>query len=95
VTGHNSESLPRGRSDIVFRQLDEEWVLFDPRATKLHALNLAAALIWAHCDGTYTRGRIAEVLAATFDSPVPLTQARDDVDATLTRFQEAGLLEGR
>ncbi len=87
--------MPRGRSDVVFRQLADEWVLFDPRDTKLHALNISAALIWAHCDGSYTPDGIAEVLASSFDPPVPISRVRDDVDAVLTRFREAGLLEGR
>ena len=57
-------------------------------------MNISAALIWAHCDGSYTSDRIAEVLATTFDPPVPISRAREDVRAVLTRFQEAGLLEG-
>lgn len=77
----------------MFRQLDEEWVLFDPRATQLHALNISAALIWAHCDGEYTPDAIAEAVAGAFDPPIPLSRAREDVTATLTRFREAGLLE--
>ena len=84
---------PKGRRDVVFRQLDDSWVLFDPRATKLHALNLSAALVWAHCDGRYDPEAIAEALAASFDPPVSLSRARQDVAVTLRRFREAGLLE--
>ena len=90
-----SGARPQGRSDIVFRQLDQEWVLFDPRATMLHALNITAALIWAHCDGRNNLEGIAEAVAAAFDPPVPPSQVKEDVDATLSRFHEAGLLEGR
>jgi PqqD family protein of HPr-rel-A system len=89
-----SEQRPKGRADVVCRQLDDEWVLFDPRATKLHALNLSAAFIWIHSDGDSTPSDIAEALASSFEPPVSASSAREDVDATLQRFREAGLLEG-
>ncbi len=93
MTSSPSEVGPKGRGDVVFRQLDDGWVLFDPRATKLHALNLSAALVWAHCDGGYDPHGIAEALAESFEPQVSLSRAREDVDATLKRFREAGLLE--
>lgn len=93
MTSSLSDVGPKGRPDVVFRQLDDGWVLFDPRATKLHALNLSAALVWAHCDGGYDPDGIARSLAASFDPPVSMSRARQDVDATLKRFRQAGLLE--
>ena len=58
--------LPKSRADVVFRPLDDSWVLFDPRAGQLHVLNLSAALVWEHLDGESSREAIAEAV------PVPV-----------------------
>ena len=87
------EGAPKGRADVVFRQLDDEWVLFDPRSEQLHVLNLSAALVWTHCDGQIGADAIAEAVATAFEPRVPTAQARRDVDDALERFRHAGLLE--
>lgn len=84
---------PKARDDVVFRQLDDEWVLFDPRGEQLHVLNLMAALVWAHCTGDNTSEEIADALASAFELPVPQQQVLDDVAAAVGRFQETGVLE--
>lgn len=92
MTTMPSGDRPRGRDDVVFRQLDEEWVLFDPRADRLHALNLTAALVWSHCTGEHDAGGIAETVAAAFQPPLAGADILADVEATLQRFREEGLL---
>jgi hypothetical protein len=87
-----SGDRPRGRDDIVFRQLDDEWVLFDPKADRLHALNLTAALVWSHCTGELDAGAIADTVGGSFDPPVASGDILADVEATLQRFREEGLL---
>jgi len=81
---------PRAREDLLFRQVDDEWVVFDPAASELHVLNLTAALIWSHCTGELTPEQIAEAVGAAYD--IEPERARADVQATLQRFREAGLL---
>ncbi len=83
---------PRGRDDIVLRQLDEEWVLFDPQADRLHALNLTAALVWSHCTGELDARRIADAVGGAFDPPVSGDAILADVEAAIARFREEGLL---
>ena len=85
--------LPKSRSDVIFRPLDDSWVLFDPRAEQLHVLNLSAALVWAHIDGETFPQAIAEAVGSAFDPPQTAAQVMADVVATLDRFREAGLLE--
>jgi PqqD family protein of HPr-rel-A system len=85
-TGH-----PRARDDVLFRQVDDEWVVFDPAANELHVLNLSAALIWSHCTGDHTPEAIAEALQEAYD--IETEQAAADVRETLERFREAGLLD--
>ncbi|MFC1639271.1 PqqD family protein [Gemmatimonadota bacterium] len=85
--------LPKSRSDVIFRPLDDSWVLFDPRAEQLHVLNLSAALVWAHLDGASSPEVIAEAVGSAFNPPQNAAQVLTDVLATLDRFREASLLE--
>lgn len=84
-TGH-----PQAREDVLFRQVDDDWVVFDPAANQLHVLNLPAALIWSHCTGESTPAQIAESLRLAYG--IDAERAGGDVEATLERFREAGLL---
>ncbi|UCC71730.1 MAG: HPr-rel-A system PqqD family peptide chaperone [Gemmatimonadota bacterium] len=81
---------PQAREDVLFRQVDDEWVVFDPAANELHVLNLAAALIWSHCTGEHAPDEIAGALQEAYG--IELERAAADVQATLERFREAGLL---
>jgi len=84
---------PKGRADVVFRPLDDTWVLFDPRTERLHVLNLTAALIWEHMDGETTLNGLADAVGSAFDPRVAATEILPDVKAVLDRFEESGLLE--
>ena len=87
------KECPKGRADVIFRPLDDSWVLFDPRAEQLHVLNLSAALVWEQLDGDTSLQGIAEAVGSAFDPPLAASQATADVEAVLERFQEAGLLD--
>jgi len=84
---------PKGRSDVIFRPLDDSWVLFDPLTERLHVLNLSAALVWEHLDGETSLDGIAEAVGSAFQPPVTASQAMADVESVLARFVEAGLLD--
>jgi PqqD family protein of HPr-rel-A system len=81
---------PLAREDVLFRQVDDEWVVFDPAANELHVLNLSAALVWSHCTGDLTPTQIAEALGTAYQ--IEKERATADVEAALSRFREAGLL---
>ncbi|HXV85396.1 MAG TPA: PqqD family protein, partial [Gemmatimonadales bacterium] len=84
---------PRVRADVVFRQLDDQWVVYDPSRDRLHALNLTAALVWTHCTGEHTAQVIAEVVGSSFTPPRPGREILPDILASLDRFRAEGLLE--
>ena len=46
MDGFPETECPKGRSEVIFRPLDDSWVLFDPRSERVHVLNLTAALVW-------------------------------------------------
>ncbi len=87
------DAHPQARDDVLFRQVDEEWVVFDPTANELHILNLSAAVVWSHCTGEMTPGEIAAALGEAYD--IDEARALADVAAALERFREAGLLQTR
>ena len=83
---------PRARGDLVFRQLGDEWVIFDPVGDRLHTLNLTAALVWTHLSGDHTPSDIAAVVGEAFTPPKSLADVERDVVDTIARFRESGLL---
>ena len=58
----NPEFAPRVRDDLVFRQLDEEWVVYDPASEQLHVLNASAAVVWLCCTGESTLSEIVDAV---------------------------------
>ena len=84
-------SNPRVRPDVIFRQLSDDWVIFDPVSNQIHVLNLSAALVWASCDGTRGLDDIVRGVAASYDGTTE-DAVRSDVEAALDRFGLEGLL---
>ena len=83
---------PQAREDVVFRRLEDEWVLYDPASQNMHVLNATAGVIWLHLDGTQTLDELVEHTRAAFDPPAPVEVVRDDIVRTLERFAAEGLL---
>jgi hypothetical protein len=88
----DSAVRPRVREDLVFRELDEDWVVFDPVTRRLHALNRTAAVVWEHCGGDLTVAEIAQAVRGAFADPPAPEAVLDDVAAILERFRTEGLL---
>ena len=88
----SAKSRPRAREDLVFRQLDDEWVVFDPETERLHVLNITSSLVWAHCTGEYTFDDIVKEVAGAFSDPVDPERVASDVESALSEFSKAGLL---
>lgn len=84
---------PRGREDVVFRQLADDWVLFDPKANQIHVLNLSAALVWTACTGEASFDQIVEEVAGSYPDAPTERQVKEDVDNALARFSSEGLIE--
>ena len=84
---------PKRRSDVIFRPLDDSWVLFDPGTEQLHVLNLSAALVWEFLDGETGLEGLADAVGSAFDPPVAASEVMTDVQSVLERFQGAGLLD--
>jgi hypothetical protein len=82
---------PKGRGEVVCREVDDGFILYDPEEGRVHSLNLAAAFIWDSLDGTQSLAEISGNLRK-----IPGTEGHDvsaDVLKTVTNFREEGLLE--
>jgi hypothetical protein len=80
---------PKTRDEVVFRQVGEGWVLFDPVAQRIHVLNLTSALLWSFCTGE------SDVPALDMEVRRAFGAAVDDpqVPHALQGFLDAGLLQ--
>ena len=84
-------SRPRGRDDVILRQLDDEWVIYDPLSQELHVLNPTAALVWLYCTGDKTSSAIVAALEGVFQDQVSTHQLASDVEGALGKFHELKL----
>jgi hypothetical protein len=83
--------VPRPRDGVLFRELEDGCVLYDPDGEKVHSLNETAGFVWCLMDGARSLGEIAGEIAraAGADEAVVLR----DVIRTADRFARQGLLE--
>jgi hypothetical protein len=84
--------LPKVRDDIALVEIDGEAIIFDPAQSRLHHLNVTAAIIFQLCDGTGTTGELAADIAEV--SGAPLDQVEREVGDVVARFGEMGILVG-
>lgn len=89
----DTSNRPQVRESLIFRPLDEEWVVYDSDGEKLHVLNRAAAVVWLLCNGELTVSEISNEVAEAFGNQVPTEQLEDDVRQTIADFSAKGLLE--
>ena len=92
TSAQSHPTMPEARGDIVFRQVGDEWLLFDPITGEIHVLNLSAALLWSHCDGTTPVATVLATLGEAFGDAPSREELLGEAHATLQRFQDCQLL---
>jgi hypothetical protein len=85
-------SKPRVRDDVILRQLDDDWVVYDPDGNQLHVLNLAAVAVWTLCDGEMTVETMADELRDIFDAAPGRPEVVAQVRRVVDDLAAAGLL---
>ncbi len=81
---------PPVSSGVLSFLLGEELLLFLPHAHALFRLNPSAAFIWCCCEEGLDRPTIAQEMMKAFQ--LPATQAEQDLQATLSEWENRGLL---
>ncbi len=82
---------PKLRDDLIFRQVEEDFVVYDPVSDRTALLNLSAAVVFDLCDGTLTIREIADEVATVFTE-----EQRDllaDVETVLRDLCVQGFLD--
>lgn len=82
---------PLRRNEILFREIEDETILYDPEAGLIHVLNTTAGLVWNLCDGVHTPKQIEAHLREAYDVAEG-TDLQSDVAKTLQALAELGLL---
>jgi len=89
--GNGAAWLPQRRTGASAVPLDDNLAIYDDVDQLLILLNPSAAAIWEFCDGVTTADDMVEKLGRTFVGDPALI--REDVNATLDRLEELGLIE--
>ena len=76
------------RDGVLFRQMEDECLLYDGDKSKVHVLNEVAGFVWEMCDGENTARDIEQRVREVFDVPghTRLTEDIQDCLATLTKL---------
>lgn len=84
-------TAPKARSKgLVIKRLADEVLVYDLETNKAHCLNVAAALVWEHCDGRRAVSEIAGLLEARTRGPF----TQEMVWLALHELERFSLLEG-
>jgi hypothetical protein len=59
-------SRPRLRQGLIFRQVEDDFVVYDPVSDRTALLNVSLAAVLDLCDGTRTVPEITAEIAAAF-----------------------------
>ncbi len=81
---------PLSRDDILYRELDDGCILYDPANLNVYTLNATAAYIWNCCDGESDVKRMAEDMAQLCQ--IDLDVAPEYVKSTIQQFHDNELL---
>ena len=84
------QERPRARAEVLCREVDDGFIIYDPQGEKVHSLNPSAAYIWDCLDGRRSLAEIAEEMRG-----LPGSEGRDllkDVREAVERFRQEGLL---
>ena len=82
---------PKVRDALIFRQVEDEFVIYDPVTDRTAMLNVSAALVLDLCDAAHTLDEIASEVAAAFSTDVEAVH--EDVEASVKEFVLQGFIE--
>ena len=75
---------------VLWRELDGEAILLNPKEGCSYNLNLMGTLIWKMLDGEHTPGQIAKTICEQYE--VAYEQAHQDVERLLDELRDNKLL---
>ncbi len=88
----DNNTKPWRSKGLLTAELDDHGVVFNPSTLNMHLLNWTASLVLQQCDGVTPLNQIVDTVAKEADAPLALV--RRQTEASLSAFEQAGLLEG-
>lgn len=86
----NPTVIPARRDDLVCHLIDDEALLYDPRANVTHRLNATARYLWERLDGSHSCRDLARMMTGTYD--VDENRAFVDTEHTIREMERNGLV---
>lgn len=84
-----ASDVPLPKDGVLFREIEDGCVLYDPRTEKVHSLNVTAGFIWCLIDGERSLGDIAgEISSASGEGGETVLR---DVISAADEFARQGL----
>jgi hypothetical protein len=85
-----NQTKPQIKSNIIWRQVDENTVVVTPQSGKMRVLNGVGSTIWQLLAAGHSSAAIVEHLVAQYE--VSAGQARTDLDRFLADLTERNLI---
>ncbi len=84
------KKTPHLKSDLIWRQVDENTVVVTPQSGKMRVLNGVGSLIWQLLSENQSREIILDHIVNRYD--IPVEQAGADLDKFLAELEARNLL---
>jgi len=86
-----SEDIYRQNKNVIFRQEEDEAIIFNPDNSDIVVINSTGCLIWPLCDGRHTKKEMVDKI--TGDFKVTAKKAKKDLDIFLSDLQKKNFVE--
>ncbi len=86
----SNATRPLARDDLLTREVDGEFFLYDPVTDRVLLINHSAAVVFDLCDGTRTEDEISAEVQRLYESQAE--QLANEVRATLAEFRTHGFI---
>lgn len=86
----SAEIIPKKSENAVYRIVDEQAVIVEPKNGLVNVVNDVGSRIWAEIDGNNSAARIAEIITSEYD--ISADQALEDTLHFLSKLKNHQLI---
>lgn len=81
---------PLARPELLFRELNDGGIIYEPQTDTIHTLNATGSFIWVLCDGEHTLQDILNLIKQHFQKFE--VSPEEAVSTAIEQFQQLNLL---
>lgn len=86
-----SKDLYRQNKDVIFREEEDEAIIFNPDNSDIVVINSTGCFIWSKCDGKNTREDLINNIIEEFDTTAEV--AKKDLEQFLSDLEKRNFVE--